>query len=87
MKKVKASAEREAHEKEKLAKRNFRYEFTKAKRTIILICRDKGLRTAEVQLEYAKKARNLLPVSGLSAEQTIDAWEQGIREHKENIYQ
>lgn len=87
MKKQKTQAEIDAHEQEKKERREYRSAFTKAKRTMILLCRDKGLRTGEAQLQYAKKVKTSISSSLLSANATIDAWEQGIKEYKENIYQ
>lgn len=87
MKKVKSPAEIAEHERLKKEKREYRSALTKAKNTMKKLCEDKGLRTGEAQLEYARKAHNLLPISILSAEVQIEQWVLGIKEYKENIYQ
>lgn len=86
MKKVKTPSEIAAHEAKKLQKRNYKSATTKAKRIMIVLCREKGLRTAEAQLQYAKDNKSALPASVLSPDEQIELWESGIKEYKDNLY-
>jgi len=85
MAKTRTKEELRIHEEEKEMRRQHRAAISNIKKIIKDLCVKKGLRTAQLQVEYAKSHKTELPKSILSPSEILEMYDIAIREYKESL--